>query len=342
MSERDPDLLAPEHAEVLKRLVRCSWIRPVVDWQPKGKSPATRMRSLVEHLLVRYRVPQFLYDALLSPIPTTGSRGAAPLFAWLAAGGSLRGHPGQAMLPLPLTRRMRHLFLTSPSGVSVQFAARRAQVLAWGGGELLARVLSTKLDEGRIRGSDDFWWQAVGWLCRQQGLEHREAGDLVDYIAHRMVEDRSYSLSGRTLVSVRRATLEWHAELAKIRMLASLTFPPSGYSPGIWERAPRQHAKPRIPEVWTMEEIVNARDLVKEGRAMRHCVGGYADLMKSGKFSIWSLQCDGRRRLTVEVYHSEERIAQACGRCNRQPRRTERIYLKRWARENKLEVEDWL
>ena len=44
---------------VLLSLRRPQWIRPLSSWRPQGRGRDRQFRSLIDHLLVRYRVPTF-------------------------------------------------------------------------------------------------------------------------------------------------------------------------------------------------------------------------------------------------------------------------------------------
>ncbi len=340
LGDRAPDLLDRELAGPLRRLVACAWQRPAEGWPVRGKSRHTRLVSLVDHLLVVYRVPRFLYHVLLGPEQhRKRDLDGARLFAHLAAGGSMREAVRKRWVPLPLTRRMGHLFLQAPADASLDLAARRAQVLAQGGDARLAPVLAASLDDRPRNGTRAFWWEAVAWLCRQRDLDLAEVGPVIDFLDHAVDEDRGHDLAGRTLPALRRAMAAWHAELAQIRRLHGVVFQPSGFAPGRWVRQRKVGERIEVA-VWTLEEILTSRDLVREGSAQRHCVATYVPDVREGRAAIWSLRRDGHRMLTVEVRPARNAIVQVRGRGNRLARPGELELLKRWARANGLELAD--
>jgi len=339
LEERAPDLLTTDLTGALRRLVACAWVRPAAGWHPLGKGRNRRLQSLVDHLLVRFPVPRFLYSAFQATRePSDPCLDDGRLFAHLAAGGSMREAVARHWVPLPLTRRMSHHFLQAPPTASIALAARLAQVGACGGPAWLAGALVAALDERSRPGSRSFWWKAVDWFCRQPDLTASEVGPLVDYLAHALNGNPDYTLDGRTLVSVRRAMEAWHVELSHIRRLEGLRFEPSAdLSPGRWLRRTRV-GEALQEELWTMDEILCSRDLVHEGTAMRHCVASYVDDIRTGECSIWSLRCDGQRVLTVEVMSARRLIVQARRWSNHPPKAVDLAFLKRWARENRIEV----
>jgi hypothetical protein len=91
-------------------------------------------------------------------------------------------------------------------------------------------------------------------------------------------------------------------------------------------------------EIWTMDEILCSRELVREGAVMRHCLATYVDDVLEGSCSIWSLRCDSQRALTVEVKPARRLVVQARGEMNRRASASEPAMLRRWAQENRLEV----
>ena len=53
-------------------------------------------------------------------------------------------------------------------------------------------------------------------------------------------------------------------------------------------------------------ELTTAEALAEEGAVMRHCVGGYADMCRSGRSVIWSLRIDGARVATTDLQPPDE------------------------------------
>jgi hypothetical protein len=87
--------------------------------------------------------------------------------------------------------------------------------------------------------------------------------------------------------------------------------------------------------VWTIRELLSTRDLVAEGRKMKHCVASYAHSCAQRRCSIWTLEMDSAagaaKVLTVEVMNSTRVIVQARGKCNALPSDKVRGVLRRWA-----------
>ena len=338
--ERCPRLAEPPYVNDLKELVHHPWRRPLEDWRPRGRGARTALRSLIEHLFVRYAVPQFLFDALMSG-ELHDRRHFMPVFLHLADGGSPRALVGTSVLPAPLTRRMCHILLTTPGPSDIVPAVRRAQMLARGGEERLLRAVQQSRLGRAFDDEEPFWDTVLAWLCRQPELDPAEIEPLLDYLSDRRKEDRRFAMKGRTPAALRRAQREWHRRLASERVhghACGPSFDSCGADPGIWCHVQKQQGGGRREVIWTMNEILDYHELISEGRAMRHCVASYAWLIRDGRSSIWSLCCNEERRLTVEVSLRQKAVVQVRGRYNRLPRRIEVNFLCRWARANGLRI----
>lgn len=338
------------------------WLRPLKDWKPKGKAADTQFRSLVRHLIVKYPVPEFLYSVFWEDERYMRDRGST-LFAYLAQGGSLRKalkpldfrwrlgtavgrrfeHARASLIAAPLTKRMCHTFMQSTSEHTLMTAIRHAQVEAFGGHRRVAeRVCATWLGRGFAYDDEPFWQPVLQWVCNQAMLDPAQIGPIVDWVRHRRSEDENgFSMKGRTAVSVLREVDRWHGELAAHRKALKGVYEPCGFAEYRGVRKVRLASGER-QESWTITEVLNGRELRDEGRAHRHCVVSYGRSIEDGGTSIWSLQVDGVRTLTIEVNNRTQQIVQIAGRFNRRPKPLEMKTIDQWAAKNGLTKNKWL
>lgn len=94
---------------------------------------------------------------------------------------------------------------------------------------------------------------------------------------------------------------------------------------------------------WSIVAIAKARDLVREGEILQHCVARYSSAVKRGTKVFFSLRdAESRPQITIELGTKGEspgiKIVQASGLRNRQPNREERRRLRLW--EEALNAED--
>jgi PcfJ-like protein len=324
----DPLLMLPLALLAVRRPV---WVRTLGDWQPLGKSRLTQLESLIEHLLVRWPVPRFLFRVFHDG--TTRSAGA-DLFVHLAQGGSLQRAIELGLLPATLNRVARHAFMRTTTSCTIVEAVRHAQVRAFGGTVVLAReLLNTFL--GRELVDDAFWSRVIEWLCTCDEVALGRVGHALDRIRVARERNPALSPSARTLRGIVREPEPPPGQLVNAR-IDTTPYRSSGFVSGEWMLDDPGGTASR--ESWTLTEIRDARELAVEGALLRHCVFTYHGQIVSGGCSIWSLRRDGSRRLTIEVWNSSKRVVQVRGRKNRAPRAHEISLVMRWADANGLHV----
>jgi hypothetical protein len=322
-----PRLVHGDWFEATWMLCACRWTAPLAAWVPAGRGAAGRFRSLVDHLVVEYPTPAFLRRSLFLP-PSPDAERAVALFCHLAQGGSLRKRP-KGLLPTPLTKTMTQAFMTMRGDVNVFGAVRAAQVSGRGGTLTLAGALQeTPLGRG-FQEDEGFWDRCIRWFCAQDDLDRDDVAPLVDFVAWRRRDERSFELKGRSARALVAAMHGWHRELALSRSVRCITFTPSGIQGNAWTDK---------DVAWSTVELLGTHHLAAEGKAMRHCVLTYNDVCKRRRTAIFSLRRGSERALTLEVDLSRRAVVQARGRYNRTSKPDEASALQRWAAENGLRV----
>jgi hypothetical protein len=341
VAEEAPRLIGPDTLTALRMMARAEWVRPPATWRRSGKSHDRLFRSLAEHVLARYPMPPFLWTAFFAGQD-------APVLVrtavHVAAGGSLHQAVKSGLMPVPLTRNMCHELMARGGETRFLDAVRRVQVKAAGGdGRLFRAWIAT--DAGRrvhTRAEEDFWQTVLAWFAANPMLPQAEVGPLVDYIGHRRAQVANFSVRGRSVLALLRSMREWHGELAREKAVIPASFRPSGLAPLDLDRSRHNRWGVRVVEIWRLREILDARTLADEGRAMSHCVYSYAPRIGSGECAIWTLSLEDDtghwRRLTIEVRPRSRQIVQARGRFNRLPHAGEMLALGEWATRNRLQI----
>lgn len=78
---------------------------------------------------------------------------------------------------------------------------------------------------------------------------------------------------------------------------------------------------------------ISAKQIVDEGKALHHCVGGYAERHINGKTTILFIrlcQKEDKPLLTVEIRDSDFHIIQVHGMGNREPTKAEQSFINMW------------
>lgn len=333
-----PNLFTVEQLPWFLLLAKPTWVRDPETFVPPGGSVRRKRDALAQHLLVEFPAPMFLLRSLdVDPIAVARvpveDEWAVALLSHLGRGQSLREVVGSALLPMPLTRRMCHLFADATAPTSPILALRSAQVKGFGGPPTLATtLLHTRL--GRIHGADPaigepFWHEVLGWLCRRTALHGGNAQTLDGLLAWIELQQRealrhqtTFPFHQRPDAAILRDAEQWRR--AQLRLSAD-ALPPSGFL---------AHAR----DGYTLTEIVRKLDLAEEGRAMSHCVAMYAGLIRARKVAIWSLRRGGRRLATVEVSLGAGQVVQAKRAANRPCGAMDLVMVREWAALNHLGV----
>jgi hypothetical protein len=331
-------LLTPSRARLFWEIAAIAPVRPLSSWNPSGKSRRRRLDDVLGHLLTRYPVPGYLSIELLAL--TEGSRVSDTAIALLRArlsllvllgcGGSMKKAQQQGLVPASLTRRMLHEISVDRSARSLMGAIRSAQVRAFGGSTLLVRAIRETFLGQEAMPDEPRWASIIQWLCNQPGLEPRLVSPLLDYLREEARQE-GWSIKGRSLSVLLRGMQTWHQVLGGGIPVQNYVFSRSGL-----EEASFQVLCDEEVQVWTVTEIYTAHELAREGRLMSHCVYVYGRRILEGKSAIWSVRCDQRRALTVEVNLSRSEMVQARGKANRMPTSHEQSVVQCWAALNGL------
>jgi hypothetical protein len=329
-------------------------VRDPQSWHPqmKTRDPARLRLAAARHLFALYPVPEMLERIWLN------EAGLAPeevrlrkqWYVVAARGGSLyKAGAGQW-----LTRKEVHAFLNPPVGLgfdeALWHAVARSYVDASGPAMCIARSKIVRTPRAEM----GFWREVARFFCANPApLETID--DLCDYLAECRRQDASYSIQGRTLISLSRRMHEWHRDLAAIERIEAIRRRAAGpgnprgagagavASHGAWPGSPLAdwEWKPSAKEAkakgerFVVRQLKQAEDLVMESRAMRHCVSSYAAKCVAGHASIWSLRWCTKdkidRLLTIEV-DQQGRAVQVRGFANRPAHADERRVLVRWAK----------
>ena len=309
---------------------RGAHVRAVAGWPGTAASWRPAVCSLAHHLVGKYAVPAFLGAAWYA----TDDAYAEHKREWFVA--HARGASFRSLdLPIEMTSKMEHIFLTSRDHLAIERAMRRAELLALGASDELAQaVLAT---ESAIDLRNGAFWRTV-WMFligNAAAIDLAQVGPLVDFVhairhARVTVEtpeglvlrdppQPSFSMKGRSVKSMLRLMHDWHRSLGLAN--GGLTWAPSPLRPMMLEEPGADPSEG--PIVWQLMELTNGAQLRTEGTALHHCVASYADRCWRGASRIWSLRVRRgekvRHVLTIEVDMKRRAVVQARGWGNRVP-----------------------
>lgn len=93
---------------------------------------------------------------------------------------------------------------------------------------------------------------------------------------------------------------------------------------------------------WVVEELLSLSDLIREGRSLHHCAGGYGQRCLSRYSAVFRVRCEERldgtplpeASCTIEVLLPSRRMVQMRGRWNWDPHPATWAVVRQWAHEN--------
>ena len=128
-----------------------------------------------------------------------------------------------------------------------------------------------------------------------------------------------FNMRGRSFRRVLEASEEYQE--SKSKPYSRLTWNKKGWD---WEHTDLSG------KVWKIIELTTGKELFEEGRALRHCVSGYAPACHSGHCAIFSLKCEENPRITIEITLASKTVNQARGTFNRPANREEMDIIRFW------------
>ena len=308
---------------LLLEAARLPWVRMIRAFpEPSPTDP----EAVVRHLFIRWPVPSFLIRAIGSrTVPLDEQRWALRVLGHLGRGQSLASG---SVLPVPLTRRMRHMFVSAPASDSPVLALRRAQMVGAGADpswvDQIARTPLRHL-QGTDSSTGELWWHRVLVWMAQQPVETEELPELIHWFSH--MRWSGIDPMRRPLAAVRRQARQYAEDRKRITQTADWQIL------GMPDYETREGGRR-----FTIQEITTPADLLAEGRELAHCANGYLRQLRVGEVALFSLRQAGRRMGTIELRRSQV-IHQAKGRANVRLNRISQRVIVRWARARGLMIE---
>lgn len=308
---------------------KANWRNDILKWNPVSKYASLQFVELAGYLFCKYEVPAFLYKAFYEPNDKRFIR----WFIHLAAGGKVKEMDD---MPIPFTQKMGHYFIQASADLSIVSALRWAQVKGLGGNDELAKRITYSWIGTKPYGDENFWESFLQLLIRSGMFNFEKLTELIDYVREAKRENAGYHLKGRTLQSLTRQSDAWHGVYKHVK--GNFFWNPSGFY-GLKIN--------RKEDIIKVEELTEAKRLIEEGTAMKHCVASYTHLCAQGRSAIFSLRKYSGGELndiiaTIEVNIFLKTIVQAKAKMNRKISEEARKYMELWAAKNALTINPYV
>ena len=317
-------------------------IRSCGDFQTRSYNLGRQALELADHLFVQYRVPHFLYRAVLSwegleliyEASTVEKHryGALPeewrYLPWFFA--VAKGESFAKASKDVFTKKEAHYFLQAPGGNPIELnifwaKAAAAGVPVDGCNYLVRRISLARWNALEDRLGDFLRFYSHAWPLMNGYLRD----DLTDFITE-MIPHAHFTFKGRTFGSMRKLCAAWHRRNYSVRVKDFRT----------WEQMFQDWEVRRGKSTIRAIELTNNRALADEGRKQRHCVFTYTWRCEAGSSRIVSLRwypvvsqelvC---KRITLEISPSLRRVVQIRGLNNRRADDEELKIVRLWAGE---------
>ena len=353
--EENSDILEEAvYVKGIEAIANCfeKWIRPLQTWRSKSHNRTRQFSELLRHLFVSYDIPSFMDNVWLAENETHHN-----WYIHIGAGQNIRTAPD---IPVVLTKKMAHHFLNAPKKYNIDEAIRWGQVHALGGDKRLMDALrGTQLIEDYPH--DDFWLSVIRFFIANPMLDVNHVHPIIDYIWNQKFQNQqvfvgrgvieemdppqpNFSMKGRTPDTLLRQVNDWHQELGRETRGGDLQWSRSDISEFYHREGSEEK---RNLKNWHIRELLSTKELVTEGKEMKHCVRSYARSCYAGQTSIWTLESEedenGRNKvLTIEISHPQNLIRQVRGKRNRVPTLQEKYLLELWTAKENLRIAEYV
>lgn len=303
-------------------------------WKRKSHNADRQLLSLIKHCFEQYEVPKFLYRVW-------GKSNTQHInwFIELTKGKAVR----ELTLPIQLTKKGAHYFRTAPDDYNVYMAIRWAQSLSYGADKVLADYLANSFLSRISFDQELFWEKVIQFMAKQTMFSPQKLGELLDYLGHQIDEDENYTIKGRTINSLIRASDAWHIEINRVS---------NSYKELIWNACSINsytvtEGKEEHEVTYRLYELRSTKELSVEGKKMNHCVVTYAASCNSRSTAIFTLRKKDvynveQTLATIEVNITHKMIVQAKARFNKPISNKANEILKKWATKQGLGMSRWL
>lgn len=324
---------------------RGEWVRDYSEWKPKSKNIRKQFHELAQYLIAEYDVPIFMDEAWFSHKENKRSLTASLYdkegwpqydstkvnwYIGMAKGKNIR----KLGIPLELSKKQAHWFSFAPADYTIGEALRYGQILG-AKGEIRLVTEVNRVIPVETHDENNFWWPLINIFINNPMLDPNMFGQVVDYVnSQRLGPDApnpNFSFKGRNADSLLKQTEDWHVFVNKTRGKSYREWEASGIRSFSMVEGKEGEKSYRY---WDITELCNSKELAQEGRTLKHCVRSYTASCMAGRSSIFSLKCNGERKVTIEV--QGERVAQIRGLANRHPTEPEKRIIDSWKRYNNL------
>lgn len=303
-------------------------VNNIKNWERKGFDKEEQLRSLIRHCFALYETPIFLENAFFGV--------DKKFMLWFIQLGKGKSVKELTQMPIRLTSKMAHEFKNAPNIFEPNQALRFAQALGFGASLKTAKVIGFSKLSNINESEEKFWVTVVQFFAKETTLKATELNQMLDYLAYKLRENKSFSMKSRTQKALLFQTNEWQKRVYRDEIGNVLNWQASGIKPLYLKEF--ENGK---PVVYKTVELLNSISLFDEGNVMHHCVAGYDEDCKYNDIAIFSLQKEtiGKsitRLATIEIGLKQRQIFEAKAKYNDEPSVKSLELIDLWAKSSKI------
>lgn len=306
-------------------LVPSKYVRDPLEWKPNSYNLQRQVNHFLYWIYCLYPVPSYFFELFqvetrripaYKPRPTERQLLMQSIyFDWFLTIG--QGGSFAKVAKEIFSKKEAHLFLIAPTYNSIEDNIWWAKCRNLGIDVGLEQAIISRIFKG-IHVEDDFWWSLLLLIKRDEpDIDPQSLSDIMDFLKAKHFNDRKFSLKGRTYGSLIKLSNDWHRDQQIVKLGGQ-----NLYWPGVpvddWEWTDKQQ---KI--TWKITQLHTSKELMTEGRRMKHCVASYSQRCVQGATGIFSMTAnDGlngdEKEVTIEI-NSYRQIVQARARWNKSP-----------------------
>ncbi|APZ45656.1 hypothetical protein BW723_04800 [Polaribacter reichenbachii] len=303
-------------------------VNNIENWERKGFDKEEQLRSLIKHSFAIYETPIFLENAFFGV--------DKKFMLWFIQLGKGKSVKELTQMPIRLTSKMAHEFKNAPNVFEPNQALCFAQALGFGASLKTAKVIGFSKLSNINESEEKFWVTVVQFFAKETTLKATELNQMLDYLAYKLRENKSFSMKSRTQKALLFQANEWQKRVYRDEIGNVLNWQASGIKPLYLEEF--ENGK---PVVYKTVELLNSISLFDEGNVMHYCVAGYDEDCKYNGIAIFSLQKEtiGKsitRLATIEIGLKQRQIFEAKAKYNDEPSVKSSELIDLWVKSSKI------
>ncbi len=348
----------PEALEVLKsnehRLVK-----PLVEWRPPaGLRRQAVAADLLRHAFVRYEMPEFLLRDVLAQRDSALGTSTATVFFHVAEGTNLRHFKDWA---LRLSQKEAHWFLKAPAHLDWVAAVAWAEAYQLSQDRNKALMLTDLHKRFFQHQQIDRWRQFLRFAVQHPDVNKKTLTEVAEFAQHQWGRPYVLKVARHTEIEVEGLFPNLPLQALTLKGVQRRMAEQAQHLE-FWKKNYRFRAFPEGPlpsgdidhagQHYEIRALTTLDALVREGRAMKHCVGTYHYLCKKGESFIYSVLCQTDQSRTERVGTIEIRLRQNHfdllqfkAPCNERPSQKAFGAVQKWIDQSGVPVtwdgEDW-